>query len=246
MSASIALRSSPSFLRPVSWDAHATDNEVEHVFVIAGPSGSGKSTFMREFVEDRLPTNISDHLPAQAKTWKRTSGNELTRKGLRGVLSDKGHSPGLVLHYDIMRVLTQGFDYHSDDPALQALSGVKAHLTVLTILPSRETLFEQFLERARDGEYEEWWGKPEVVRRLKRRLRARFLKLIGKSPKFLKEGQLALLKVYASDALLNAWIGRWETYLKHLCQGRDKVRLIYVAPDAPADGHPRFRLLRCL
>jgi hypothetical protein len=245
MSASIALRSSRSFLRPVSWNARTTDNEVEHVVVIAGPFGSGKSTFMREFVADRLPRSISDYIPAQAKTWKRTSGNELTRKGLRTVLSTKGHSRGLVLHYDIMRVLTQGFDYHSDDPALKVLARVKAQLTVLTILPSRETLFEQFLERARDAEYEEWWGTPKVVRRLRRRLRARFLKFIGKSPKFLKEGHLELLKIYASDALLNAWIGRWETYLKHIGQARDDVRLIYVAPDASADGHPRFRLLRC-
>ena len=41
---------------------------------------------MREFVEDRLPRNIADDLPAEAKTWSRTSGNELSRKGLLQVL----------------------------------------------------------------------------------------------------------------------------------------------------------------
>ena len=67
---------------------------LEHIFVIAGPSGSGKSTFMREFVEDRLPRNIADDLPAEAKTWSRTSGNELSRKGLLQVLRAKQRSQG--------------------------------------------------------------------------------------------------------------------------------------------------------
>ena len=89
---SIALRPGFSFRRPLDRarriDAAAA-SALEHIFVIAGPSGSGKSTFMREFVEDRLPRNIADDLPAEAKTWSRTSGNELSRKGLLQVLRAK-------------------------------------------------------------------------------------------------------------------------------------------------------------
>ena len=43
----------------------------------------------------------------------------------------------------------------------------------MTISPNREALFEQFLGRARTGEYEEWWDKRETLRRVKRKLRAR-------------------------------------------------------------------------
>ena len=123
---------------------------------------------MREFVENRLPSEIAADLPQAAKTWSRTSGNELSRKGLSQVLRANGNGPGLVLHYDIMRAHTRGYEDYANDPAMQAVTGAKAALTVLTILPPREALFEQFLSRARTGEYEEWWDKRETVRRLKR------------------------------------------------------------------------------
>lgn len=89
MTNSIELRSGLTFEtpRPVREDRRevrvaAKAGDLKHIFLIAGPSGSGKSTFMREFVYDRLPKDISDYLPAEAKSWQRTSGNELSRKGL--------------------------------------------------------------------------------------------------------------------------------------------------------------------
>ena len=151
---SIAARPGFSFRRPLDRARHidaAAASALEHIFVIAGPSGSGKSTFMREFVEDRLPRNIADDLPAEAKTWSRTSGNELSRKGLLQVLRAKPRTRGLVLHYDIMRAYSRGYETPANDPAMQAVTGVKVPLTVMTILPSREALFEQFLNRARIG-----------------------------------------------------------------------------------------------
>ena len=103
---------------------------LKHIFVIAGPSGSGKSTFMGEFVFGRLPINISRDLPQGSKTWLRTSGNELSRKGLSRVLRGKGVSEGLVVHYDIMRAYSRGFEHFANDPAMQAVTEAKAALTV--------------------------------------------------------------------------------------------------------------------
>ena len=86
---SIALRSGLAFEspRPVREDRRevrvaARAGDLKHIFLIAGPSGSGKSTIMSEFVYDRLPKDISDSLPPEAKNWQRTSGNELSREGL--------------------------------------------------------------------------------------------------------------------------------------------------------------------
>ena len=244
---SIAVRPRFSFWRPLDRarriDAAAA-SALEHIFVIAGPSGSGKSTFMREFVEDRLPRNIADDLPAEANTWSRTSGNELSRKGLRQVLRAKPRTRGLVLHYDIMRAYSRGYDTPANDPVMQAVTGVKVPLTVMTILPSREVLFEQFLNRARSGEYEEWWDKRETFRRVKRKLRGRLLKLFRRPPKFLKEGHLTLLSVYASDERLNTWVTRWENFLESVRRERDDVRIIYVTPDQAEGDDKRFHLLR--
>ena len=247
---SIAVRSGLSNLQPFSLRKGRKDGEalagreLEHIFVIACPSGSGKSTFMREFVENRLPNNIAADLPQAAKIWSRTSGNELSRKGLSQVLRAKGNGPGLALHYDIMRAHTRGYEHYANDPAMQAVTGANAALTVLTIFPPREALFEQFLSRARTGEYEEWWDKRETVRRLKRKARGQLLKLFRRRPKFLKEGHLTLLSVYASDERLNTWTSRWEGFLEAVGESRSDVRLIYVTPDEAAGDIPRFRLLR--
>jgi hypothetical protein len=245
---SIAIRSGFSFLRPLGRERHeanvASASELQHVFLIAGPSGSGKSTFMREFVFDRLPRDISDYLPEQAKSWQRTSGNELSRKGLSRILRAKGRGPGLVVHYDIMRACSRGFEHYANDPAMQALIGAKAALTVMTLLPSREVLFEQFIKRARNDEYEEWWDKKRLIRPLKRKLRGALHKLTGRSPKLLKQGHLVLLGVYGSEHGLNHWTTRWEAFLDSVRRDRDDVRLLYVAPEPVQADYPRFRLLR--
>jgi len=244
----VAFRSNFSLRRLMTIFAAGTEttaaSRLDHIIMIAGPSGSGKSTIMGEFVEDRLPKNISAHLPAEAKRWTRTTGNDLTRKGLSEVLRIKGKTPGFVVHYDIMRAYTRGFDDYSNDPAVQAVVGNGAALTVLTVLPSREMLFEQFLERARRGEYDDWPDKPEVARRMKRKLRARLFRLFGRTPKLLKEGQISLLSIYAFDQTFNQWTGRWEKFIEDIRRNRDDVRLVYVAPDVAAGDHPRFRLLR--
>ena len=124
-----------------------------------------------------------------------------------------------------------------------ALSAVFGVLTVLTILPSREALFEQFLTRARNDEYEEWWDKRSKVRLLKRKLRAALYRLIGKRPRFLKEGHLVLLGVYGSDERFRHWTSRWSKFLEDLRERRDNVRLVYVAPAPSDDGRPRFERL---
>jgi hypothetical protein len=248
LTSSIAVRSGFSLLRPRAKARRDADvalaSDLQHIFVIAGPSGSGKSTFMREFVDDRLPKDIANYLPQQAKTWQRTSGNELTRKGLPWVLRAKGRTPGLVVHYDIMRAYTRGFEHYANDPAIEAVTGVRTALTVMTLLPGREALFEQFLRRARNEEYEEWWDKKQLLRPLRRKLRAALYRLTGKSPKLLKQGHLDLLGVYGSDNGLKHWTTRWENFLESVRRDRDDVCLIFVTPERSEEGYPRFRLLR--
>ena len=70
------------------------------------------------------------------------------------------------------------------------------------------------------------------------------LKLFRRPPKFLKEGHLTLLSVYASDERLNTWVTRWENFLESVHRERDDVRLIYVTPDQVEGNDKRFRLLR--
>jgi hypothetical protein len=79
---------------------------------------------------------------------------------------------------------------------------------------------------------------------VKRKLRGGLLKLFRRAPKFLKEGHLTLLSVYASDERLQKWTRGWESFLEGVRLERGDVRLVYITPDETSDGHPRFRLLR--
>ena len=74
------------------------------------------------------------------KEWLRTSGNGLSCNGLSRVLRGKRVSKGLVVHYDIMRAYSRGFEHFANDPAMQAVTEAKAALTVLTVLPPSEVL----------------------------------------------------------------------------------------------------------
>ena len=224
----------------------AVASDLKHIFLIAGPSGSGKSTFMREFVYDRLPKDVSDALPADAKVWQRTSGNELSRKGLARIRASRARTPGLVVHYDIMRPYSRRFELFSSDPAIKELTAAGAALTVLTIAPSRERLLEQFLKRAADRDYVEWWDRVHWTRSLERRLHETFYRLTGKKPKLLKEEQLRLLGLYASNNGLKRWIAHWESFLDGVAHELSDVRLVFVTPEAARSDHPRFRLVRCV
>jgi hypothetical protein len=248
---SIAIRSSLSRPRPRPFGterrrdaAVATASDLKHIFLIAGPSGSGKSTFMREFMFDRLPKDVSDALPDDAKVWQRTSGNELSRKGLERIRTSRARTAGLVVHYDIMRPFSRRFELFSNDPAIKELTASGAALTVLTIAPSREALLEQFLKRAADRDYVEWWDRRRWTRELKRNLREAFYKLTGKKPKLLKEEQLRLLGLYASNNGLKRWLAHWESFLDGVASDLGNVRLVFVSPEGLRADHPRFRLLR--
>jgi hypothetical protein len=161
---------------------------------------------MAEFVYDRLPQNISDYLPAEAKTWQRTSGNELSREGLARVRARRGRTAGIVVHYDIMRPFTKRFGHYANDPAMKQLTASGAALTVITLAPDRELLLEQFIKRAADRNYVEWWDKRNWTRPLKRKIREALYRITGKKPKLLKEEQLRLLALYASDNGLKRWL----------------------------------------
>jgi energy-coupling factor transporter ATP-binding protein EcfA2 len=245
MAFSLVLPSGAPFLPSLRPAMRLDAAEVEHIVVIAGPSGSGKSTLMREFVEGRLPRTISDELPQAAKAWQRTSVGVLASKGLEGVLAS-GRTPGLVVHYDIMCVLRRGYDDYVREPAIEAVTNARAALTVVTVLPPRQILFDQFIKRVRNGEDEDWWEKKHLIKPIKRKLRLAFHQLIGKSPKLLKEGQLVLLGVYGSDNGLKDWTTRWGEYLETVRRDRNDVRLVYVAPEPLQEGPPRFRLLRSI
>jgi hypothetical protein len=115
---------------------------------------------------------------------------------------------------------------------------------VLTLAPNREVLLEQFLKRAADRDYVEWWDKRRWTHPLKRKIRETIYRITGKKPKLLREEQLRLLGLYASKNGLKRWASEWESFLDGVRREQDDVHLVFVTPEPSRPGHPRFRLLR--
>ncbi len=147
----------------------------------------------------------------------------------------------LVSRVSAARFLAQGIG----SPATCRRWSNGAALRFLPSFPAERCLFEQFLERARRGEYDDWPDKPEVARRMKRKLRARLFRLFGRTPK--------------------AAQGRPDQFAEHLCvrpnvqpvdrslgeiSSRRSVGTAMTCassmwrPIVAAGDDPRFRLLR--
>jgi hypothetical protein len=91
---------------------------------------------------------------------------------------------------------------------MKELTASGAALTVMTLAPNREVLLEQFLKRAADRDYVEWWDKRRWTRPLKRKIREALYRITGKTPTLLKEEQLRMLGLYASKDGLKRWLSR--------------------------------------
>jgi hypothetical protein len=200
---------------------------------------------MREFVEGRLPPGITTYLPQEARKWHSTSANDIAKRGLVRVAGRAGRGAGLVIHYDIMRPFSKGFQSYSKDPILTALTAVSAKMTVATVLPSRERLVQQYVSRStRDDQYEEWWTGMLRLKRWRRRLHKRLSALFGKRQEPLKPGQLQVLQLYETTGGLDEWLERWHAFLEGLRRDHDVACLLYVTPAPAANGHPTFHLTR--
>lgn len=218
------------------------------ILVIAGPSGAGKSTFIRAFQEGRLPPKLAPHLPEVARLWPIATDDALALKGLPspakgGNAAGGNATSGLIVHRDIMRVVTRGYGGHNDDPAIQKILSAGGALDIVTLAPPRETLLVQFLKRLRDDEGGEWRQSGELARRMKARLRRLRQNLTGRRSEIaLSEDHLLLLAIYGSERRFRHWSSCWNGFVAALAEAREDVRLLTVAPDLDEDGAPSFRL----
>jgi hypothetical protein len=170
------------------------------------------------------------------------SGNELSRKGLARVRTGRGRTPGLVVHYDIMRpyarrlrALRQRSRHQGADFSRHGSDGDDAGAEPRGAAGA--------VPQAGRRQGVEWWDRKRWTRPLKRKIREALYRLTGKKPKLLKEEQLRLLGLYASKNGLKRWLAEWESFLDSLRRDLPDVHLVYVTPHSSRPDHPCFRLL---
>lgn len=217
--------------------------QIEHLLLIAGPSGAGKSTFIRALVDGQLPEEITAHLPQEARKWPRTSAKELAAKGLTAIISNAGQCPELVVHYDIMRPYSKGYKDYAQDLTLSAITARAVKVTVTTVLPTTDRLLGQYLARANGSVAREVQLNAPLLKRLRRRARP-WVSRVFRRREAMKLEQLRILDLYKRPGGMNRWSNRWGSFLGHLSEEQNRIRLIYVAPVTGADGRPSFRLTR--
>lgn len=204
------------------------------ILLIAGPGGCGKSTLIDALRARRL---AGSPLPEDAWAWPETCAKDIAC----GDLPVPAIPEGLIVHYDTMRVLTQTFADHGDDPAIKFIASAKGPLFAVTVGCPRERLFAQFLTLAvvRSDGMEPARGR---VARLKRSLRHLRASAFGLPRISLSRLQVALLAIYGSDRRFFQWTHRWEAYLDRLAAARGDVHRLIAVPVPGPDGAPSFTL----
>src|SRR6187551_3160284 len=69
------------------------------------------------------------------KTGNARAATSCRGKGAR-IRARRARTPGLVVHYDIMRPFAKRFEHYANDPAIKELTASGAALTVLTLAPN--------------------------------------------------------------------------------------------------------------
>src|SRR6185369_1287247 len=163
---SIALRSGLAFEspRPVREDRRevrvaARAGDLKHIFLIAGPSGSGKSTIMSEFVYDRLPKAPARGQKLAAHERQRAVAGRASAHPSAPCPHARPRGP-LRYHAPLCQTLRALRQRSSHQRADRIRCGADS----ADLAPNREVLLEQFLKRAADRDYVEWWDRRRWTR----------------------------------------------------------------------------------
>jgi hypothetical protein len=210
---------------------------IGRLLLVSGPSTAGKTSFIRQLATGTLPRDVRGLLPLGAEHWAQSSAREYMRES-RNESEDHGAAkriPGLIFHYDTMRVHYLGFGDYNRDPALDIIRAADETL-IVDLRASTETLEQHFLWRAARRKRNRWVRK--LVHLLKRLRR----------PEFATE-QLAhanasnLLDVYRQTGWLNDWYSRWDAFVHGLRATSRPIQVVFVEPIPRHKGEPTFRCL---
>jgi hypothetical protein len=223
------------FLRP-RLRLNGTGTRIRHLLIVSGPSGSGKSTFLAQLAADGLGAEMAAALPAGARHWPQTNG----RRIMHGALEQEpgGIVPGLVLHYDFMRLFETPIEGYADDPDLGPLRAAD-EVTVVVLRAEAARLADQLAARPPRKRLLD-----PVTIALRRMIAGLGLRrkqhVYDKSTEHGRHARLVAL--YRDSGALAAWQERWVEYLGKAVEPAS-CRLLFVEPATENGNKPAFRLV---
>jgi hypothetical protein len=218
----------------------SSDFRIQRLLVVSGPSGSGKTTFLDQLASRALPPELTNALPQGAGEWPQTNGFGI--RGRTGAIRDETGRQvleGVVLHYDIMRVVETMIDRYEDDPALFALS-LADDISVFIIRAPVELRVRQVHQKRPDP------GRMAAA--LKAMEKGIRLALRPKRRPVYREAAFAERRAnlggrYRERGFLDECYARWASFLKEFGGSKMASPIINVEPVRTLDGGS-FRLLR--
>jgi hypothetical protein len=209
------------------------------LLVVSGPSGSGKTTFLDQLASHTLPAELTNALPEGASEWPQTNGFGI--RGRAGAIRDEAGRQvleGVVLHYDIMRVVDTMIDQYEEDPALFGLS-LAEDISVVLIRPPAELLVRQVHQKRPDP-----GGMAAALKAIERGIR---LALRPKGRPVYREAafderRASLGRRYRERGFLDECYARWVSFLDAFAGSKMKSPILHVQP-VPTTGGGSFRLL---
>jgi hypothetical protein len=219
----------------------------EQILLVAAPLGASLAALIAALRERRFTFLPEAGLPEAARDWPVKTAAAIEKEGLGTPLQagEDGRAQGLIVLYDIMRAVTQGYGAYDHDPVISAVTGASVTgasipLAIVTVATPRETLFQQFLAELRADAYGALCRReslPRILAQTYRRLRAR---AVGAAPISLSERSVLLLSIYGSEQRLGQWITLWSNFVDGLAQSRSDVRHSVFEPAFGEDGLPIF------
>jgi hypothetical protein len=217
-----------------------SDFRIQRLLVVSGPSGSGKSTFLNELASRGLSAELTSALPPGASEWPQTNGFGI--RGRTRAIPDEGERrmlEGVVLHYDIMRVIDTMIDRYEDDPALFCLT-LAEDISVVLIRAPAELLVRQVHQKPADpGRMAAALKAVERAIRLALRPNGR---PVYRDAAF-SERRTSLGRRYGECDFLDDSYASWVSFLNEFVGAKMKSPIIHVQP-VPTTGGGSFRLLR--
>jgi hypothetical protein len=212
---------------------------IRHLLVVAGPSGAGKSTFLRQLQSGALAQQVEQMLPSGARHWPQTNGYRIRGRATEEAGENGGKViDGLVLHYDIMRVVGTSIENYADDATLAALSQAD-QISAVLIRPPHACLLHQIAAKPTEP-----GGIAFLLKRMERRLRrlARPARMRVYSEPRSDVRHAMLRRKYVNPGFLEERYTAWRAYLEEAAGARLRRSPVVVAPEGSA-GAPRFGLL---
>ena len=211
--------------------------DVGFLVFVCGPSTVGKSSFIRQLLFGALPSEIQGRFPREAGTWERVEPKRFVSLAGVGTAGLPRFKPGLIFHYDTMRIHNRGWDGYGKDRALDILYSAR-RIIVADLRAPAAVLETNWLSRV---------ARQRPQRRLRRLIKAVKGAILHRDyvpETIIRKGDFSTLECYRNADWVDQAYAAWDAFLAEVPRSVPSADVeIMRIESRPCLGHePTFHL----